>query len=117
MKDLKELARNYFKANLNVGNSIFIFRGKSKDTGDWIIGNNIVADNNKSLINGVEVDPHTIGQYSGRKDKYNTPVFLGDKIKYEDDDKISECTAIINYVSVYPETFIEVVGNIYENEE
>lgn len=91
----------------------FTFRGKSQDTGEWLIGNNIVADPKRTTINGVTVDPATIGQYIRRTADNNAPIFTGDIISLFPDEDI-----IIDTVMPEPESLMAgciIKGNIYDN--
>lgn len=68
------------------------FRGKGKDTGDWVYGDlrhQKVGDFYE--IDGWTVNTDTIGQFTGRHDKYNTPIYEGDvleirKFSFEEDN-------------------------------
>lgn len=117
-----------------------LFRGKSTDTKEWIEGVAFLHDNDKvtmlyqhpmdgSLV-GKEVDPETVGQFTGLIDKTGKKIFEGDII--EDNIEYKSNRYVINYLPYYarfpavkPNNVFcvfaykhdEVIGNIYDNPE
>lgn len=81
----------------------FLFRGKCKDTGEWLEGN-LFYNTRSYFIRRKRTDdpywihfehkrvvPETVGQFIGLLDKDGTKIFEGDIIRYGD------ITGIINY--------------------
>ena len=113
-----------------------LFRGKRIDNKEWIEGTVFSHDNNKVIIFsqhpmfgillGEEVDPETVGQFTGLTDKNGVKIFEGDIIEHGGNRySINYLPDYTRFSAVQPNNVFcvfayqrgEVIGNIYDNPE
>lgn len=126
------------------------FRGKRLDNGEWIVGNLITYESSQCAImckqftkigyeateiaRRIEVNPATVGQYTGLKDRNGREIYEGDVMRFitefgeaitsevafmdgffhvqgEEDDDIYGITYVVESMNA------EIIGNIHDNPE
>ena len=112
-----------------------LFRGKSKSTGEWFIGNLFDKDNSGrthicTIKKGcLDVDPETVGQYTGIDDREGDKIFEGDIFNIGAEDNIYtvkfdygcflayEDDVQVGILAELATMFIKKIGNIHDNKE
>ena len=133
----------------------FLFRGKRTDNSKWIYGYYAFMQRHRGMFaqtvteadfdahyivtvkgGSYEVDPSSVGQFTGLRDKYNRPIFDGDiiefpdygnggnkigNVEYSEEDTLYEIiyeeTDCIPLGDSFRSSDIEVIGNIFDNSE
>jgi len=98
-----------------------LFRGKRLDNGEWVYGDLSQPQYNhpeKSLIYDEtawdnEVDPSTVGQYTGLKDKIGKRIFEGDIVRFTSDPiRYSECGTVVFRKGCYEIEYLPEYSNV-----
>lgn len=118
-----------------------LFRGKHIDNGEWVQGypccygwtgkeKDSIIPYYASALYTAEIDPETVGQYTGLTDTNGNKIFEGDivwnsydedygKVEWDNDMAkfiITFPTFTVDFGNVYGEE-LEIVGNVYDNPE
>lgn len=85
-----------------------LFRGKRADNGEWVQGypchygwigkeKDYIIPDYASALYTIEIDPSTVGQYTGLTDKNGRKIFEGDIVKCRDIYNDIEFTAVVEF--------------------
>ena len=115
------------------------FKAKRLDNGEWVYGSLIrstagvkerayIVDNFSSMsdYSVIGVDPSTVCQFAGLKDKNGTPIYEGDIVTYKDNNaerrgvivwdnkSIAFCFGYGFFLCHFPSENMEIIGNKFD---
>ena len=121
-----------------------LFRGKHICNGEWYKGSLLVWPNGSCMIKqfgefpfenkDADVQPETVGQFTGLTDKHGQKIFEGDVVRFEDiDGEMVVCVVLWGentgrweldvpatgnrFAMSFFDVVVEVVGNLCDNPE
>lgn len=114
-----------------------LFRGKRLDNEEWVYGSLLLIENLAYIYDGdscpsevnfeyefIAVDPATVGQYTGMKDRYGDRIWEGDLVEHGDEvsavffDTENSCFDFKSSNDPFAAQFscdYEILGNIHDN--
>lgn len=114
------------------------FKAKRLDNGEWVYGSlrstagvkerAYIVDNFSSMsdYSVIGVDPSTVCQFTGLKDKNGTPIYEGDIVTYKDNNaerrgvivwdnkSIAFCFGYGFFLCHFPSENMEIIGNKFD---
>lgn len=117
-----------------------LFRGIRVGCGEWVVGSlvkmgpvgyvhHFILPDYASAFYDIEVDPATVGQYTGLTDKNGVKIFEGDILSIENPHPFKQSIRIVEFSTVRWTTGVmdldetlngwlcTIIGNIHDNPE